>query len=97
MKPRSCVFVPRGRDPEVGANRLPVRKITWRRWRRTVASGSRTVVGDMGYREKATARLYGRKSCNGARFFTRGRIVYCEKDLQRRVEPPAFRLPSCAG
>lgn len=97
VKPRSCVFVPRGKDPEVGANRLPMRSITWKRWGRTVASGSGTVVGNMGYREKATLRLYGRRSCDGVQFYTRARIVYRDKELQREVKPPPFRLPNCAG
>ncbi|MDO9407307.1 hypothetical protein [Patulibacter sp.] len=97
VKPRTCVYVPRAADPDVAANRLTTRSVRWRDWGRRVAEGSGLVAAGTGSRERATLRLYGLISCGDGRSYTRGRVVYRDAAVQRRLDPKPFKIQACAG
>jgi hypothetical protein len=97
VKPRTCVFVPRAKDPDVPANRIATRSVRWSDWGRRAASGSGVVVTGAGDRERATVRLYGLISCGDGRSYTRGRVVYRDASVQRRLDPKPFKIQACAG
>lgn len=97
VRPRACVYVPRGRCATEPGNRLDVRSVRWRDWGRRVAEGSGTVVTRSGARERGTLRLYGLVTCGDGRSYTRGRVVYRDAAVQRRLDPRPFKIQACAG
>jgi hypothetical protein len=97
VKPRHCVFTPRGVDPELSSSQLPFLSANWKRWGRPEATGSGTVVGNMGFSEKATIRLSGLTECDGSRWYTRARLTFKDKAVQRTAKPRPIVLNRCGG
>ena len=64
VKPKACTFVLKGVE-DVGAARVTLAQIRWRRWGTAVTTGTGTFVGNMGARSGGTVRLSRLKPCSG--------------------------------